>query len=77
VQWDVKLGKRYRFSLLVAGGNMNARSTITIGVLSERTQVDIETIRYYERIGILPKPLRSIGGHRIYSNEDKRRLTFI
>jgi MerR family mercuric resistance operon transcriptional regulator len=33
---------------------------ITIGMLSERTGVGIETIRYYERIGILPKPPRTL-----------------
>ena len=47
---------------------------VTIGALSERTEVNIETIRYYERIGILPKPPRSAGGHRLYAEEYQWRL---
>jgi MerR family mercuric resistance operon transcriptional regulator len=37
----------------------------TIGALSRKTGCHIETIRYYERIGLLRKPLRSEGGHRL------------
>jgi hypothetical protein len=40
---------------------METNRLVTIGALSERTEVNIETIRYYERIGILPKPPRSAG----------------
>jgi MerR family transcriptional regulator, mercuric resistance operon regulatory protein len=42
----------------------------TIGALSRRTGVNIETIRFYERVGILPKPPRSAGGHRIYGHDE-------
>lgn len=48
-----------------------------IGVLSKRTGCDIETIRYYERIGVMPKPPRTEGGHRVFSEEHLKRLTFI
>ncbi len=48
-----------------------------IGALSERTGCHIETIRYYERIKLLPKPQRTGGGHRIYPNEQMKRLIFI
>ncbi|GJL65748.1 MAG: MerR family transcriptional regulator [Nitrospirales bacterium] len=48
-----------------------------IGTLSLRTGCQIETIRYYERIGLLPKPLRTEGGHRIYTKEQMKRLVFI
>ena len=48
-----------------------------IGAISARTGVNIETMRYYERIGILPKPSRSEGGHRIYTVAQEQRLTFI
>ncbi|HIF87614.1 MAG TPA: MerR family transcriptional regulator [Gammaproteobacteria bacterium] len=51
--------------------------TQTIGELSRNTGVHIETIRYYEREGILPTPMRSAAGRRIYSDEDVRRLNFI
>ena len=50
---------------------------ITIGRLSKRTDCNIETIRYYERIGILPEPPRTSGGHRIYEAEHLKRLIFI
>lgn len=48
-----------------------------IGTLSEQTGCHIETIRYYERIGLLPKPPRTEGGHRIYNKEQMKRLVFI
>lgn len=48
-----------------------------IGVLSEQSGVNIETIRYYERIGLMPAPPRSEGRQRIYDLEHLRRLTFI
>ena len=51
---------------------------ITIGELSRRTGCCIETIRYYERIGLLPKPRREKGGRfRRYDSDDIARLTFI
>ncbi len=49
----------------------------TIGALSKGTGCNIETIRYYERIGLMPKPPRSPGGHRLYEDDHLRRLTFI
>jgi MerR family transcriptional regulator, mercuric resistance operon regulatory protein len=50
---------------------------LTIGALSKRTGVNIETIRFYERVGILPKPPRSAGGHRIYGQDQLMRLSFV
>ena len=50
---------------------------LTRGVLSARTGINIETIRYYERVGLMPEPPRSGGGHRIYEEEHLKRLTFI
>ena len=50
---------------------------IQIGALSKQTGVHIETIRYYERIGIMPDPLRKEGGHRIYDQPLVKRLSFI
>jgi MerR family mercuric resistance operon transcriptional regulator len=52
-------------------------SALTIGTLSRRTAVNVETIRFYERIGVLPKPPRSSGGHRLYSQDHLKRLTFV
>ena len=50
---------------------------LTIGRLSDQTAVNVETIRYYERIGILPEPARSAGGHRLYERSACDRLNFI
>lgn len=50
---------------------------IAIGPLSKRTGVNIETIRYYERIKLIPLPARTDSGRRVYGAEDVRRLTFI
>ena len=49
----------------------------TIGGLSRKTGCHIETIRYYERIGLLSKPPRTEGGHRLYNKEQIKRLVFI
>lgn len=48
-----------------------------IGKLSAATGVNIETIRYYEREGILPVARRDGGGRRVYNSADVRRLNFI
>lgn len=50
---------------------------MTIGKLSANTGVNIETIRYYERIGILPAPPRTEGGYRIYNPDHLKRLSFV
>jgi MerR family transcriptional regulator, mercuric resistance operon regulatory protein len=49
----------------------------SIGELSQLTGVHIETIRYYERVKILPAPPRTEGGRRAYSWSHKRTLGFI
>jgi MerR family transcriptional regulator, mercuric resistance operon regulatory protein len=48
-----------------------------IGMLSKRSAVNTETIRYYEKIGLLPPPPRTSGGHRVYPESHVRRLNFI
>lgn len=48
-----------------------------IGKLSEETGVNIETIRFYEKIGLTPKPPRSEGGRRLYDRAAVTRLSFI
>lgn len=56
---------------------MPGPETFQIGVLSQRSAVHIETIRYYERIRLIPKPARSSGGYRRYGVADVQRLNFI
>lgn len=50
---------------------------MTIGGLSGLADVKIPTIRYYESIGLLPKPSRSEGGRRVYGEDALRRLRFV
>ena len=50
---------------------------LSIGDLSRHTGVNIETIRYYERIGLLAAPPRSQGRHRLYDEAHRQRLAFI
>lgn len=49
----------------------------TIGQLAQATGVNLETIRYYERIALMPEPTRTSGGHRTYDDEHRRRLSFV
>ncbi|NIR31128.1 MAG: helix-turn-helix domain-containing protein [Gammaproteobacteria bacterium] len=53
------------------------KGRFSIGALSGRSGVNVETIRYYERIGLLPDPPRTEGGHRLYGLEHVKRLAFI
>ena len=55
----------------------SATKDLTIGKLSERAGVRIETIRYYEREGLLPRAPRTEGGHRVFDDAHLRRLLFI
>ena len=47
------------------------------GKLASSSGCNAETIRYYEKIGLLPEPDRSESGHRLYSAADQKRLRFI
>ena len=49
----------------------------TIGQLAKQAAVPLQTIRYYERRGLLPPPPRSPSGYRLYGPEALRRLRFI
>lgn len=53
---------------------MNA---LTIGRLARQAGVNLETVRYYERRGLLPRPPRSTSGYRLFPREAARRLRFI
>lgn len=50
---------------------------LSIGELSRKTGVNIETIRYFERIGTIVTPPRTEGGHRVYDDGHLRALGFI
>ena len=48
-----------------------------IGELARRARVNPRTLRYYERIGLLPPSARTVAGYRLYTTQDEARLTFI
>ena len=48
-----------------------------IGDLARQTGTKVETIRWYERDGIMPAPVRTAGGHRLYTRTHRDRLAFI
>ncbi len=50
---------------------------LTRSQLAKKSGVNPETIRYYERLGLLPKALRSESGYRLFSEEDVKRIKFI
>ncbi len=52
-------------------------SDFTIGRLSALTNSNVETVRYYEKIGLMPAPPRTEGGRRLYDGSAARRLRFI
>jgi MerR family mercuric resistance operon transcriptional regulator len=52
-------------------------SPLTIGKLAKQTEVTIETIRYYQRIGLLTEPAKPEEGYRVYSADSITQLRFI
>ncbi|MCH7564567.1 MAG: MerR family transcriptional regulator [Gemmatimonadetes bacterium] len=56
---------------------MSKTGTLTIGALARAAGVGIETIRFYERKGLLPEPPRTQAGYRQYAPDTVRRLRFI
>jgi Hg(II)-responsive transcriptional regulator len=50
---------------------------ITIGELARQTRVSRETVRYYERCRLLPRPSRSVSGYRVFADDAVQRLRFI
>ena len=59
---------------MVAGTQTPA---ITIGRLAQEVGINLETVRFYERRGLLPKPPRSASGYRLFPADAARRLKFI
>ncbi|MBI1216648.1 MAG: MerR family transcriptional regulator [Alphaproteobacteria bacterium] len=53
------------------------RQEYTRGALTKKTDCNLETIRYYEKEGLLRKPLHTKAGYRLYGEEDAKRLRFI
>lgn len=53
------------------------KAQYSIGALAEATDTKVETVRYYERIGLLPEPGRTSGNYRAYSADHLARLSFV
>ena len=62
---------------MTKNGRRDTAPQLPIGLLSQRTGCNIETIRYYEKIALLAAPARSGGGHRMYGEDHLMRLGFI
>ncbi|MGC9270904.1 MerR family transcriptional regulator [Acidiphilium sp.] len=58
-----------------SGGS--ADPALPIGAVARRSGCSIETIRFYEKSGVLPRALRTEGGRRVYDRSDVARITFI
>jgi MerR family mercuric resistance operon transcriptional regulator len=56
---------------------MKDPATLTIGALASDAGVNVETIRFYERKGLLNQPARHSSGYRQYPSEDSNRIRFI
>ncbi len=66
----VTTGSRVKFMI-------SKKSGLSRGILAKQSGVNSETIRYYEKIELMPDPIRSEGGHRVYNETHLQRLSFI
>jgi len=55
----------------------NQKKSLTIGRVAQQADVSIDTVRFYEQRGLLPKPARTASGYRLYSADTIERLNFI
>jgi Cu(I)-responsive transcriptional regulator len=56
---------------------MGEKSVLSVGDLANATGTKVETIRWYEKVGILPAPARTAGNYRAYGQEHLNRLSFV
>ncbi|MBW7848885.1 MAG: helix-turn-helix domain-containing protein [Rhodospirillales bacterium] len=56
---------------------MSGKAGLSIGALGRATGTKVETIRFYEKVGILPAPPRTSGNYRCYGDDHVRRLGFV
>jgi MerR family mercuric resistance operon transcriptional regulator len=57
--------------------NAISKKPLKRGALARQSGCNLETIRYYENIGIMPEPMRTQSGHRLYDQQAQERLRFI
>lgn len=63
--------------IVVLSNGSDQKTLMKIGELASKTHTQIETIRYYEREGLLPEPARSESNYRVYGDTHAERLSFI
>ncbi len=56
---------------------ISGKKFYSVGELATASGCKVETVRYYEKIGLMPEPPRTEGGHRLYSLNLLKRLTFV
>lgn len=61
----------------VATLNKPTSPHLAIGIVAQKSGCNIETIRFYEKAGVLPQAMRAENGRRVYNNTDISRITFI
>lgn len=66
-----------RSTAATAGSKASAAQGLKIGEVSKASGVGIETLRFYEKSGLLDRPSRTEGGYRLYDSEVLERLDFI
>jgi DNA-binding transcriptional MerR regulator len=66
-----------RFTVRVMGSTTSAREGLRVADLAAEASVSPDTVRYYERAGLLPPPARTPAGYRAYGPEAVERLRFI
>ena len=57
--------------------NYTAVKSLRRAALAQRTGCNLETVRYYEKVGVLPQPPRTTSGYRSYDSTYERRLRFV
>lgn len=57
--------------------NNYQKQKFTIGELAEQLSISIQTIRYYEQLGLIPEPLRTKSGYRIYDEDYIKHIRFV
>jgi Cu(I)-responsive transcriptional regulator len=56
---------------------MGEKTGLSIGELAKATGTKVETVRWYEKVGLLPAPARTVGNYRAYGAEHLSRLSFV
>src|SRR5207249_3867961 len=56
---------------------MNMDTGLTVGRLAQVAGVKASTVRYYEELGLLPRPMRTVAGYRVFPHQAVRRLALV